>query len=760
MPAQSSAGRRLALIAATSTYHDVTLRQLRAPGADADDLAHVLEDPAIGGFEVSSLLDASSDQLLRGIADFCHHMGPADLLLLYLSCHGVLDDRGRLYYATVNTERELLRATAVSAEWLRDELDDCRARQQILLLDCCHSGAFAKGSKGDSDLALKDRLGGRGKVVLTASRATEYSFEGQTVHGEAFRSVFTHAVVDGLRTGQADRDKDGLVTVNDLYQYVYETVKEAEPRQTPELWTFAAEGDLVVAHSPLGAVVTPAPLPEDVQLALESARLEIRTSAVRVLADLLDHGEPGVVVTAHEALRRVSDEDHPKVATLARAALQAATGHAAASVDLEQRSRWETGEGETGGDSGPPPAAQERGPGDTGHSSETHEAPRETEEVPRETHEDHPHETARTTRSNDERPAPQEPVTAWRWRVVSATAAAVAVALTAALLEWHPWSSGPGSASTATSTTSTESSSTTATQPAESWDDLPPLPQAVEGAGAASYHRQLWVVGGNAPDSGHPSLGLAQVYDPSTGEWSQGPSLPAPVGEAGVVSTGDTLYVIGGLGADKHPLSTVWRLDDPNGRWKRAQDLPAPRFAGAAAFDGTQIAFAGGRGPGQANEKETNHREIYSMPAPGGSWQEIAKLPEARDNFAAASDGNGSVWFMGGSGKSRNDRISGVVSLKDGTVTKVADLPVAVRAPAAVWWPGAGACAIAGDEAGGEKNAAVQCVAQSAQPSQPPPVSHPRGGLAAAVVGDHVYTVGGFYENNPASNVAESISLE
>ena len=250
MPTRDEPDERLALIIASSDYRDPTLQQLRAPGHDASDLATVLSDPAIGTFDVRTMINVPGGQLLRGIAQFCHQAGPGDLVLVYLSCHGVLDSRGRLYYASIDTERTLLSATALSAQWLSDQLDDCRARRQILLLDCCHSGAFARGSKGDDALALRNRFSGRGKVVLTASGATEYSFEGAAVFGEGVRSVFTRAVVDGLRTGQADRDKDGLITVDDLYHHVYDTVRATEPRQTPELWTFGAQGDLLVAYSP------------------------------------------------------------------------------------------------------------------------------------------------------------------------------------------------------------------------------------------------------------------------------------------------------------------------------------------------------------------------------------------------------------------------------------------------------------------------------------------------------------------------------
>ena len=210
------------------------LTKLRAPGRDASDLAEVLEDPAVGAFEVETVLDAPADTLRRRIARFCALGGPGDLALVYLSCHGVLDDRGRLYYATTDTDRELLAATAIPAAWLNEQLEDCRSRRQILVLDCCHSGAFAKGAKGEGELALRERFEGRGRVVLTGSRGTEYSFEHDQVVGDSVSSVFTGALVEGLRSGDADRDGDGLVTVGELYDYAYEVVRDQGGAADPD----------------------------------------------------------------------------------------------------------------------------------------------------------------------------------------------------------------------------------------------------------------------------------------------------------------------------------------------------------------------------------------------------------------------------------------------------------------------------------------------------------------------------------------------
>jgi uncharacterized caspase-like protein len=99
----------------------------------------------------------------------------------------------------------------------------------VLILDCCFSGAFAQVKGGaETDVDLERRLvgPGRGRAVLTASRAGEYSYEGAPLPGAATgRSAFTAALVDGLRTGEADRDGDGYTSVEDAYVYAADRVR-------------------------------------------------------------------------------------------------------------------------------------------------------------------------------------------------------------------------------------------------------------------------------------------------------------------------------------------------------------------------------------------------------------------------------------------------------------------------------------------------------------------------------------------------------
>ena len=272
-------GDRLALVVATSTYADPGLRRLRAPAEDAADLAQVLADPGIGGFAVTTVIDQPTQQIKLAVEDFLADRGTGDLLLVYLSCHGLLDDYRRLYFAAADTRKDRLGATGVESAWVLDQLEHCRAHRQILILDSCFSGAFAHGAKGHADLGLQDRfLGqGRGRVVLTASTSTEYSFEGEpTDAASPAGSVFTAALVQGLRTGDADLDRDGHVSVDDAYAYVFDQVQAAGAAQTPQRRLYGAEGRILLARSPAGAITTLAPFPESLRAGLDRAHPDVR----------------------------------------------------------------------------------------------------------------------------------------------------------------------------------------------------------------------------------------------------------------------------------------------------------------------------------------------------------------------------------------------------------------------------------------------------------------------------------------------------
>lgn len=244
-----------ALIIGNSKFDDSILSQLLTPERDAESFATLLNDPHIGEFDgVTLLLNEKNEQIRYKIMRFYQNRSKNDLLLLYFSGHGILDEEGQLHFAAKDTEHDGLSGTAVPVGYLRSEMDRSFSRRQILILDCCYSGAFSRGNKSSlnqnaltKDTLLRDR--GYGRVVLTASTATQYAWEGNEILGEYINSLFTHYLLEGLSTGEADTNQDGLIDVDELYYWVYEKMQDVTRKQTPTKYVEDLQGQIFIAKA-------------------------------------------------------------------------------------------------------------------------------------------------------------------------------------------------------------------------------------------------------------------------------------------------------------------------------------------------------------------------------------------------------------------------------------------------------------------------------------------------------------------------------
>jgi formylglycine-generating enzyme required for sulfatase activity len=244
---------KYALIIANTEYTDPGLAQLTAPGKDAEDFAHVLNAPDIAAFDkVSIFTNENVFTLNEAIEGFFSERKPDDLLVFYFSGHGVRDDSGSLFLAVKNTNRARLRSTAIKADFVREMMDQSRSHRQTIILDCCNSGAFAHGTKaatgGSMGFAPAFEGKGYGRVVLTATDSTQFAWEGDKIIGdETDNSLFTHFLVKGLK-GEADKNRDGNITVDELYEYAYEQIVNLTPNQTPGKWSYKQQGEIVLRN--------------------------------------------------------------------------------------------------------------------------------------------------------------------------------------------------------------------------------------------------------------------------------------------------------------------------------------------------------------------------------------------------------------------------------------------------------------------------------------------------------------------------------
>jgi hypothetical protein len=328
-------GQRKALIVANDEYDHEGLRRLLSPAADAEALARVLGDGQIGAFEVQTVRNQPAHVIQTQIEDLLADSQPDDVLLLHFSCHGLKSESGELFFAARNTRPNRLSSTAISADFVQRCMGASRSRSIVLLLDCCYGGAFGKGVtvRSSGDVNVLDSFpggragGGRGRAVITASSSIEYAFEGDLLADDHIQrpSVFTTALVEGLETGDADRDEDGWVSLNELYDYVFDRVRAQTPHQTPSR-DVEMQGELYLARSRRRRI-KPMPIPPDLQAAMTDPNMFSRLGAVSELRSRLLSDNLPSAVGAYEALLEIARTDIQYVADPAKAALQEVALH-------------------------------------------------------------------------------------------------------------------------------------------------------------------------------------------------------------------------------------------------------------------------------------------------------------------------------------------------------------------------------------------------------------------------------------------------
>jgi formylglycine-generating enzyme required for sulfatase activity len=304
---------KYALVIANMEYQDPAFARLTAPGWDAEEFAETLRDLArFDGVQI--LLNEGEGKIRRSIAHFFADRKRDDLLLLYFSGHGVRNEQGELFLAANDTEMSILDASGIPSEFVTDAMNNSRSQRQVLILDCCNSGAFAQGTKSASGLGKSMGMAtafegsGFGRVVLTATDATQYAWEGEKVTGDMQDSLFTHFLIEGLK-GEADLNDDGCIDVDELFDYAYDKVVRTTPKQTPGKWSYKQQGDIILRENLKPDEVKATPLPQDVLELLSHPNSSVRKAGIRDLIILMQGKHPGLARAAEERLREIAETD-------------------------------------------------------------------------------------------------------------------------------------------------------------------------------------------------------------------------------------------------------------------------------------------------------------------------------------------------------------------------------------------------------------------------------------------------------------------
>ncbi|BAY13347.1 caspase, EACC1-associated type [Calothrix sp. NIES-2098] len=243
---------KVALLIGVSEY-EPGLTPLPATIKDVEAMQRVLQNPEIGGFDdVKVLLNPQQHEMAEAIEILFADRQRDDLVLLFFSGHGIKDESGKLYFATRNTRKTdrgvPIKATTVLASFVHEVMSNSRSKREVVILDCCFSGAFAEGmlARDDGFVDVKNQLGGEGRAILTSSTSTQYSFEQQGTDN----STYTRYIVEGLETGAADRDQDAFISVDELHEYATKKVQESTPAMKPEIYAIKEGYKIKLAKAP------------------------------------------------------------------------------------------------------------------------------------------------------------------------------------------------------------------------------------------------------------------------------------------------------------------------------------------------------------------------------------------------------------------------------------------------------------------------------------------------------------------------------
>ena len=340
---------KFALLLGNDQYQDSSFGALTVPRNDVEALQKVLQNPETGGFDtVDILLNGSLEAIMAAIGDLFEGKTKNDLVVLYFSGHGALDGAGQLYLALNKTRHAKLSSTAIWASFIKNEMNSSRSRRQVLILDCCHSGAFGRDAVGAKDALSEQAIDastfevkGYGREVLVSSSATQRSWEGNTVIGDTDKSLFTHYLVEGISSGRAAAQGDTEITVGQLYDYVHREVVKAHPGMTPQRFVDHQQGAIVLARNP-NPVIKPKPLPEKLTAALARSEPFIREGAVKELGRLMAGKDKALAQSAKLALESQRDEERDiHVLKAVDEVISAYTETSAKSEEKRVREKWD-----------------------------------------------------------------------------------------------------------------------------------------------------------------------------------------------------------------------------------------------------------------------------------------------------------------------------------------------------------------------------------------------------------------------------------
>ncbi|KAF0144382.1 MAG: ankyrin [Nitrospirae bacterium] len=238
-----------ALLFGISTYREKSIPEVKYASRDAEVMAKYLEH--LSGIPRSNIMVLTNDKVTKSdleayIEDWLpRRVTKNSRVFVYYAGHGAPDPQGKDAYIVPFDGNPDFPSKLYPLNRMYDTLNKLPNREIVVMLDSCFSGAKGRSvaSEGARPLVMsvESQSLAVGKVtVVAASTGSQISSDYDKVrHG-----LFTYYLLRGLR-GDADIEKQGVVDLGSLYQYVSTKVSEKASLefnrdQTPVLLQSAA----------------------------------------------------------------------------------------------------------------------------------------------------------------------------------------------------------------------------------------------------------------------------------------------------------------------------------------------------------------------------------------------------------------------------------------------------------------------------------------------------------------------------------------
>ncbi|MCF8246161.1 MAG: caspase family protein [Saprospiraceae bacterium] len=219
---QASQMRVWAVVVGISAYDHMPT--LRYTDDDAYRMYAFLKSPeggALADNQIKILIDedATHEKILAAMTDIFGKAGKEDLVMVYFSGHGLPGSFLPIDFDGFNNK--------LDHEDINKIMESSPAKYKLCIADACHSGSLLAMAEKSGTIrnVLEDYYktlaqAEAGTALIMSSKGEETSLESSGLR----QGVFSHFLIRGLK-GEADKDGNKIVTVQELFNFVDENVR-------------------------------------------------------------------------------------------------------------------------------------------------------------------------------------------------------------------------------------------------------------------------------------------------------------------------------------------------------------------------------------------------------------------------------------------------------------------------------------------------------------------------------------------------------